>query len=124
MDDTTRFAVCGIDCMTCSIHLRTEEELEYQRSRNRDPDKVRCDGCRSDRNACHWGSDCVLLYCCLYERGLDFCGECSDFPCDKVIEWAGEWEHHRIAVEKMKRMKEVGKDRWIEERLAEGRQNA
>jgi len=48
MDDRTRFAVCGIDCMTCSIHLRTEEELDYQKSRNRAPDKVRCDGWRSE----------------------------------------------------------------------------
>jgi len=48
MDDRTRFAVCGIDCMTCSIHLRTEEELEYHKSHKRDLDKVRCDGCRSE----------------------------------------------------------------------------
>ncbi len=119
MDDTTRFAVCGIDCMTCSIHLRTEEELEYQKSRNRDADMVRCDGCRSDRNACHWGRDCALLECCVYERGLEFCGECPDFPCHKVSEWAGEWDHHRIAVEKMKEMKAVRKENWMRQRLAE-----
>jgi len=136
MNDETRFAVCGIDCMTCSIHLRTEEELEYQQSQNRDPDKVACNGCRSNTNAClgveypydslrgtgvinDWGKDCVLLNCCIYEKGLDFCGECSDFPCDKVTEWAGEWEHHRTAVEKMKEMKALGKEDWIRQRLAE-----
>jgi hypothetical protein len=119
MNDRTRFAVCGIDCMTCSIHLRTEEELEYQKSKNRDPAKVACDGCRSDRNSCHWGKDCPLLNCCLYERGLEFCGECPDFPCDEVRRWAGEWEHHKIAVEKMKELKALGKETWIRQRLAE-----
>jgi hypothetical protein len=117
MDNRTRFGVCGLDCMTCSIHLRTEEELDYWRSRNVDLDKVACNGCRSDESACHWSGDCVLLNCCLYEKELDFCGECSDFPCDKVLDWAGEWEHHRTAVEQMKEMKTLGKDRWIEQRL-------
>jgi len=49
---------------------------------------------------------------------MDFCGECSDFPCNEVLEWIGGMEHHRIAVEKMKRMKVVGKDNWIQERLS------
>ena len=119
MDDTTRFAVCGIDCMRCSIHLRTEEELKYWRARNVDLDRIACDGCRSDRNGCHWSGDCALLICCLYEKKLDFCGECPDFPCQKVSEWAEEWEHHSIAVESMKEMKAVGKENWIRQRLAE-----
>lgn len=119
MDDRTRFGICGIDCMTCSIHLRTEEELDYWRSRNADLEKVTCDGCRSDRSACHWSGDCALLNCCLYEKKLDFCGECTDFPCHKILEWAGQWEQHRTAVEKMKEMRVLGKDNWIRQRLTE-----
>ena len=117
MDDRTRFGICGLDCMNCSIHLRTEEELNYWRNQNVDPNGIACNGCRSDRNDCHWSRDCTLLDCCFYEKKMDFCGECSDFPCNKVLEWIGEMEHHRIAVEKMKRMKVVGKANWIQERL-------
>ena len=119
MDDRTRFAVCGIDCMSCSIHLRTEEELNHWRDKNADLDKIACNGCRSDRNACHWSGDCAMLNWCLFEKKLDFCGECPEFPCKKVATWAGEWEHHRIAVDRMKQMNAVGKDNWIRERLAE-----
>jgi hypothetical protein len=119
MDDRTRFGICGLDCMNCSIHLRTQEELDYWKNRDVDLNRIACNGCRSDRNACHWSGDCILLNCCLYERKMDFCGECSDFPCNKVLDWAGEWEHHRIAVEKMKEMKVVGKDNWINQRLIE-----
>ena len=82
MDDRTRFAVCGIDCITCSIHLRTEEALQYQKSKNRDPDRVACDGCRSDRNSCHWGRDCALLNCCHYEKGLDLRGSNARYDQD------------------------------------------
>lgn len=117
MDDRTRFGICGLDCMNCSIHLRTEEELNYWRNQNVDLNNVACKGCRSDRNDCHWSGDCTLLDCCYYEKKMDFCGECSDFPCNKALEWVGEMEHHRKAVEKMKRMKVVGKDNWIQERL-------
>ena len=42
MGDTTRFAVCGIDGMRCSIHLSTKEELNYWRAKNVDPDKIAC----------------------------------------------------------------------------------
>jgi len=43
MDDRTRFAVCGIDSMRCSIHLSTREELNYWRAKNVDLDKIACD---------------------------------------------------------------------------------
>ena len=118
MDNRTRFGICGLDCMNCSIHLRTEEELNYWKNQNVDSNRIACNGCRSDRNDRHWSRDCTLLDCCFYQKKTDFCGECSDFPCNEVLEWIGGMEHHRIAVEKMKRMEVVGKDNWIQERLS------
>jgi hypothetical protein len=106
---------CGLDCSQCSIHLRTDEELDYWRKKNVDPDKIRCDGCRSDREGHHWSPDCKILQCCVDGRGLEFCARCPDFPCRVLEEWARKYDHHARAVKNLFKMKETGIDNWIKE---------
>lgn len=44
-----------------------------------------CSGCRStEHNGCSI-KGCFLLEC-TREHGIDFCGECSEFPCKKTTE--------------------------------------
>jgi hypothetical protein len=90
--------------------------LDYYRERNVDPEKVRCDGCRTDRKGRHWSPDCEILQCCVYDRKLEFCSQCPDFPCPALEEWSRVNEYHAQAVENLKKMKEVGVEKWIEER--------
>ena len=104
---------CGLDCYSCPIRLRTDEELAYWQSQNVDPDKIRCDGCRSDREGDHWAPKCKILQCCVYEKGLEFCAQCSDFPCHSLEEWGREYEHHAKAVETLRIMKETGIELWL-----------
>lgn len=106
---------CGLDCTQCSIHLRTEEELEYWRKQNVDPETIRCDGCRSDRKGHHWSPDCEILQCCVYERALEFCAQCPDFLCSKLEEWGKEYEHHARGVEKLKEMRAKGIEAFLSE---------
>ena len=107
------FTPCGLDCSSCSIHLRTPEELNYWRKQKVDLDKIRCDGCRSDRKYNHWSPDCKILNCCVYERGLEFCFQCEDFPCKKIEEWGKEFKHHERAVKRLHEMKRIGLKKWI-----------
>lgn len=104
---------CGLDCSTCPIRLRTKEELDYWREQSVDPDKIRCDGCRSDRTGHHWSPDCKILQCCVYERHLEFCAQCTDFPCSLLEEWIDNYEHHEQAVQRLHDMKETGIDAWL-----------
>lgn len=39
-----------------------------------------CEGCRSATPAY---PDCSVRQCCLSAKKLDFCHQCSDFPCEK-----------------------------------------
>ncbi len=98
-DPNTWVAPCGINCSNCSIHSRTEEELSYWKSQNVDLNSIWCDGCRSDRTKSHWSPDCKLLECCVYQKHLDFCSDCSEFPCQTYRDWAAEDDHHRKAYE-------------------------
>ena len=115
MDEPRRWwlACCGLDCGTCSIHLRTEEELSHWRDRGVDPDEIRCDGCRSDPQGHHWSPDCRILRCCLHERGLEFCSQCPDLPCAIVEQFADGYEHHAWAVKRLIEMKERGVEEWL-----------
>jgi hypothetical protein len=106
---------CGLDCGKCPIHLRSEEELLYWRQQSVDPDKIRCDGCRSDRKGCHWSPECKVLQCCVYDRGFDFCAECPDLPCDILKEFAKIADHHVGAVEQLIEMKDRGVEQWLRE---------
>jgi hypothetical protein len=110
-------SVCGLDCGQCTIHLRTREELDYWRSRNADPDKVRCDCCRSERReGTHWSHDCKLVECCVDKKGLEFCAQCADLDgCSLIKEFAEPYEHHRQAVARLREMKRVGVGRWLSE---------
>lgn len=106
-------AVCGLDCSTCSIHTREGHILKYFEEKGIDPQKIKCDGCRSERNENHWSKDCELLLCCIDKKNKEFCGECDDFPCDKIIEWAKGDEGYQEAMAKMQKMKQIDKAEWL-----------
>ena len=104
---------CCLDCSNCPIHLRTKEELDYWKEQNVDLDKIRCNGCRSDRKGFHWAPECEILQCCVYELGYEFCAECPDLPCDILKKWGEEYEHHSKAVDRLIEMKNTGIDEWL-----------
>jgi hypothetical protein len=108
-------SVCGLDCGKCGIRLRTKEELDYWKSQNADLDKVRCGGCRSEReDGRHWSWDCKLVECCIDKKKLEFCAECADLDaCALIRDFADPYEHHRQAVERLQEMKRVGAERWL-----------
>lgn len=110
------FTPCGLDCYRCPIRLRTEEELNYWAERKVDLEKIRCSGCRSERNENHWSPDCKILECCVYEHGLEFCAQCADFPCQILEDWGKEYEHHARGVIELKRMKRMGVEKWFKKR--------
>ena len=76
--DMSDFSVCGINCGTC----------EYRASKG-------CHGCRASEGRIFWG-ECELYSCCR-EKGLEHCGKCKSFPCDKLKEWAAQENDDRIA---------------------------
>ncbi len=100
-------APCGINCGSCSIHLRTEEELSYWKSQKVDTNKIHCDGCRKNFKEC-WSSDCEIYECCISKKNLAYCSDCDQFPCDMTEKWVGNLEHHIKAVERLKMMKQQG----------------
>lgn len=63
---------------------------------------AQCDGCRSEN--CHCPIDCTVKTC-YKERGVDFCFQCEQFPCDKNL-FSENLRERWLRVNN--RMKEVG----------------
>ena len=72
-----------------------------------------CDGCRAERRTpyCH----ACTFRTCAAERGLDFCGECSDFPCEQLGEFQRERPHRAELYGDLDRITEAGVEAWMTE---------
>lgn len=83
-------AACGNDCSICPRHLpKTDEELYktselWHRIGYRDKvvsiAEISCSGC-SPNNWCRY-----KIIDCTMDIGVANCGECSEYPCEKIRE--------------------------------------
>jgi len=120
-------SVCGLNCAQCDIYdaghgdkKKRDEIVEWFRKERNEtikPGQVRCDGCRGPFDR-HWSPDCKMMLCAR-TRELQYCFECESFPCRLLEEFAADgMEHHKRAVERSKRMKEIGLKAWMAEQEA------
>ena len=69
-------AYCGVDCSACADYIGGK-----------------CPGCRmTDRK----DDPCMPVACCR-GRGIEFCGECPDFPCEDMRAFYKESPSHERA---------------------------
>lgn len=70
---------------------------------------IECKGCRKE--TCRLFKDCKVRDC-YKEKGVDFCYQCSDFPCNNT----GFDEHlYKRSVDINNRIKEVGIEKYYQE---------
>lgn len=98
----TMVAPCGMNCAVCYAHLRK---------------KKTCPGCRGQEES-------QPAYCrrcrireCVLSRGLDFCFECSSFPCPPVKQMDKRYRqrYHVSLIENGIRLKTGGADHFVGE---------
>ncbi|MBQ8095152.1 MAG: DUF3795 domain-containing protein [Clostridia bacterium] len=87
-----RIAACGNDCLACPRYSaapfeKTENELRHTaelwmkigyRDHVVSTDEIACSGC-TEGNWCRY-----RIVSCASEKGINNCGECGAFPCDRV----------------------------------------
>jgi len=108
-------AVCGLKCSECDIFKATDNpEIAQQiadwfkKERNEEVkiEDIHCLGCKGDRKK-HWSADCWILECCVNKKGLDFCNECNDFPCDRLSKWAKGSKRYAEALYRLIKIKKT-----------------
>ena len=108
-------AVCGLYCGACRVVQSNERGCleELAREWNREPDDLVCHGCKSSVRAV-FCRDCRFIVCA-ESRGVEYCSECSDFPCEELLAFRDDdAPHHSAVVRNSEMMRELGVERWLE----------
>jgi hypothetical protein len=113
-------AVCGLFCPACTVFIGTREDpnrLALLSQRIGFPvEELRCEGCRSDRR-CFFCRDKCKMAACAAAKGLDFCGECGDYPCPELTDFQAAMPHRIELWSSLERIRSVGYETWYTEMI-------
>jgi hypothetical protein len=84
-----------------------------------EPEKVVCEGCRNIKGDCQvlknygFNGKCKI-YQCVNSKKIEFCSDCSDFPCDLLHPLAHGADRfpHNLKVFNLCVIKKMGLDNW------------
>ena len=112
-------AYCGLYCGACDVlqaNLRgTVEKLAAEWKMT--ADELLCHGCRTEVAAV-FCRDCTFR-ACARRKGLEFCAECADYPCEALVAFRNDKHpHHSIVLHNLERISTVGGPAWREEQRA------
>jgi len=113
LDETLGY--CGLYCAGCGTFQATAAGtgLEYE------PGKfTTCRGCASTELSL-WCAGCAIKDCAR-EKGVRYCLQCGDFPCDKIQGFMEDprYPYHQDVPAMMGRLTEVGLETWSAEQDA------
>lgn len=107
---------CGLYCGACEILFMNElgnieeKAKEWKMSIN----DVKCSGCKTTQNSIYC-IDCDIKLCA-ESRNVEFCNECSSFPCSRILNFRNDkYPHHSVVFKNLKTIKEKGLDYWLKE---------
>lgn len=111
-------AYCGLYCGACEIvNAQTaEDKRRVGEVWGADPEQVHCAGCKTDTLFIHCHK--CPIRTCAQDKGIEFCFECSDYPCniyEEGREIVEQLPHLKATVINQKFIKEYGVKRWLVE---------
>jgi len=113
-------AVCGLFCPACRAFIGTREDpegLAKMAERFKRPlEEMQCNGCRSDKRCFYCETKCTMAKCAA-ARGVEFCGECAEYPCKELMAFQAELPHRIELWKSQARIKKAGYETWYREML-------
>jgi hypothetical protein len=113
----TLAAPCGLHCGMCLLNKALSDaklrDTLAQRM-NVPPEKATCRGCRDVEGHCPVIGEQCATFICAQEKGVDFCCDCSEFPCAKLLPCSDRAESipHNIKVYCLTLRKLKGEKAW------------
>ena len=135
MDYFQMTAPCGLDCFNCHFYLAHESReamgmVEKLSNEYNIPVEIMlCKGCRSHNGRIplqqhvFGAAHRCAAYECSREKGLRFCGDCDEFPCDHLHPYADKAGQlpHNIKVFNLCLIRKMGLEKWAASKAAEVR---
>jgi len=116
--DKNLAAVCGLFCPACSLYIGTKEEPERLKKlseRLKLPvEALECHGCRSEKRSFFCRDHCKMTKCST-EKGIGFCIECEEYPCEELKEFQSKMPHRVELWNSLERIREAGYEQWFSE---------
>ncbi|MEJ5965379.1 DUF3795 domain-containing protein [Flavonifractor porci] len=90
----TRFSLCGLNCVLCSMHLGGY-----------------CPGCGGGAG----NQSCAIARCSLEHGGVPFCWECLEYPCSRYegFDDGDSFVPHRNRQRDIAQVRELGLDAYL-----------
>lgn len=130
MDYKRMTAPCGLDCFNCAVYLAGENEkirAAISKRLNIPYEKAFCRGCRNENGIRSFRgiTEPCQVYKCISKKGLSFCSECADFPCDNFQPYADRASEapHNIKVYNLCLIKKMGLESWAENKAGNIRES-
>ncbi len=118
--DKNLAAVCGLFCPACHIFIGTTEDparlAAMARRFQRSLEEMQCNGCRSEKRCFYCETKCMMAKCAS-AKGVKFCGDCAEYPCEDLRKFQAEAPHRIELWKSHERRKEVGLEKWYLEML-------
>ncbi len=116
--DASLAGICGAYCGACPVYRawadQDQPRLEaLARSLDTTADRLLCTGCRTPSAFC-FGGDCSIKQCAR-GRGVVFCVECTDYPCDKIRAFQAAAPYRAAICRDARWLREVGVSAWLRE---------
>lgn len=121
MDFERMTAPCGLDCFNCIVYLANENEetrAMVSKALGVPLEKAVCKGCRDEGGKCAVIPMECRVYPCAEAKGLRFCCDCPDFPCDYLHPYADQASKvpHNTKVFNLCLIKKLGLETWAREK--------
>jgi hypothetical protein len=111
-------AYCGLYCGGCTVFLATKNNTydKLAKEWNMEANDVICYGCKSKKVA-KFCQSCVLKNCAEKKKHVDFCIECTDFPCQPLEGFKNDKQcpYHIEVYDNLKTIKEHGLAHWLKD---------
>ncbi len=122
--DASLAGICGAYCGACPVYLAWADQdmprLEaLARELHTTTDRLMCTGCRTPAAFC-FGGDCEVKSCA-QERGVAFCPDCADYPCDRIRRAHVGPAYRGLLSRDAKRLHDLGVSAWLREEDAKWR---
>lgn len=130
MDFLHMTSPCGMDCFNCPAYLANEDinlRTDLSERLHLPVEAAKCEGCRNAKGTISFLGDkkpCDVFRC-TSEKGIIFCCECMDFPCDYLHPYADKAiaRPHNTKVFNLCLIKKMGIDQWVKEKALNVRKN-
>ncbi|HOY09700.1 MAG TPA: DUF3795 domain-containing protein [Candidatus Omnitrophota bacterium] len=120
----TMTSPCGLPCFHCPAYLAKENPDILQKlvtALGIPPEKATCEGCRLQKGKIPFlnPEKTCEIFLCTGEKGIDFCHECDNFPCERFQPYADQAHFpHNMKMYQLCMMKKLGFEAWAEEEAA------